>query len=317
MTIQDDTPPDAELAVDVRHVRKRLGTVQALRDVSLSVPHGTIFGFLGPNGAGKSTTLRGLVGMIRFDAGSARLLGMDPWRDRMRLHEQLGYLPSGAPFYPRMRGVDALAHAASLSHDRARATVLQAEILDHLALSHADLQRPVQDYSKGMRQKLAITQAMQHDPQLLLLDEPSEGLDPLVQHGLAELLRARATAGRTVVFSSHVLAEVEAICEQVAIIRQGTLVVTSDLETLRAQRPRIVRVRVRDVAQLDLLDHTFTRAADDHAGRIVYEVTSTPNEIVAALAGIELDDLLIEEPSLEDVFRSYYRDGDDAQAVQA
>jgi ABC-2 type transport system ATP-binding protein len=301
-----DGPDRERLAVDVRHARKRLGTVDALRDVSLSVPRGTIFGFLGPNGAGKTTLLRALVGMIRLDGGTASLLGMDPWRDGVRLHAQIGYLPSGAPSYARMRGVDALAYTASLASDASTATVLQAEILDALALTRAELQRPIRDYSKGMRQKLAITQAMQHDPQLLLLDEPSEGLDPLVQHGFSDLLRARADAGRTVVFSSHVLAEVEAMCEQVAIIRQGELVVESDLESLRAQRPRIVRLRVRDAAQLESLDDSFTRGPDDHAGRIVYEVTSSPDSIVAALAAVELDDLLIEEPSLEDVFRSYY-----------
>jgi len=295
-------------AIDVRHVRKRLGDVDALRDVSLSVDEGAIFGFLGPNGAGKSTTLRGLIGLIRFDGGSARIAGLDPWRDRVRLHDLVGYLPSGAGFHPRMRGIDALDDAAALSGGNGTGRALRTSLLDAVQLSHADLHRRVADYSRGMRQKLAIVQSLQHDPAFLLLDEPSEGLDPLIQHAFYDVLRDRARAGRTVLFSSHALAEVEALCDSVAIIRHGRLVVQASLDELRDQRPRVVRLRLAGPGADPALPDAFTRQEDDHEGRRVYHVTGPANTIVATLAGLDLEDVLVEEPSLDDVFRSYYHD---------
>ena len=309
------------LAIDVQHVAKSFGSTQALVDVSLAVEAGAIFGFLGPNGAGKTTTLRGLMGLTRFDSGRARMLGLDPWRDRVELHQRVGYLPGGMGMYARMTGRDLLDYTASLARRpghrpgaAARPTSgtptstspMRRPALDALQLSERDLDRPVRDYSKGMRQKLAMTSAMQHDPELLLMDEPSEGLDPLVQHAVYELLRARAAAGRTILFSSHTLSEVEALCDRVAIIRVGRLVIEASLDELRAQRPRIVRVAVSDTATLAHLDERFRRQPDDHATRAVFEVTAPPGEIVAALAPLPLTDVIIEEPSLEQIFRSYY-----------
>ncbi|MCW2949864.1 MAG: type transport system ATP-binding protein [Thermoleophilia bacterium] len=292
-------------AIYISHARKRLGEIDALRDVSFTVAEGSIFGFLGPNGAGKTTTLRALIGMIRLDGGEARVFSLDPWRDRVALHRRMGYLPAGADAYPRMRGTDALDHAAALSQSGAP---LRRLMLDALQLSDTDLDRPVSQYSKGMRQKLAIVQATQHDPDLLLLDEPSDGLDPLVQHALYDVLQERAAAGRTIVFSSHALAEVEALCDSVAIIRRGELVVQSTLDDLRGQRPRVVRLRVTDTSQLARLGPAFLPQPADHEGRSVFNVSGPADAIIAKLAGLHIDDVLIEEPSLDDVFRSYYRD---------
>lgn len=298
-------------AIDVVHARKRFGRVEALADITLRVPAGSVFGFLGPNGAGKTTTLRGLVGLLRFDAGTARVLGKDPWSDRVEVHEHIGYLPGDMGMYPRMRGIDVLDYAASLTRGSGRSSPLRARVLDALQLSDRDLRRPVRDYSKGMRQKVAITQAMQHDPQLLMMDEPSEGLDPLVQHAVYELVRERAAAGRTVLFSSHTLSEVEALCDRVAIIRAGRLVVEGPLDELRTARPRVVRVSVSDPHQLEELDQArFVRQPNDHAGRAVFHVTSPPDELIAALGALSLQDVLVEEPSLEDIFRSYYEGSD-------
>ncbi len=293
-------------AIEIRHVGKRFGDVRALRDVTMSVPRGTTFGFLGPNGAGKTTTLRGLMGLIRFDAGSSTVLGMDPWRERVPLHAKIGYLPSDMGMHPRMRGIDVLEHAADLTSGPDAASPLRATVLDALRLSDRDLRRPVRDYSKGMRQKVAITQALQHDPDLLLMDEPSEGLDPLVQHALYALLRDRAAAGRTVVFSSHTLSEVQALCEHVAFIRDGEIVAQGPLEELRQARSRVVRIVPRDPAQLDALGPGFVRVADDPAGNAVFHVAEEPDAIVAVLSRVQLHALLIEEPSLDDIFRSYY-----------
>lgn len=293
-------------AIEVAHVAKRFGRHVALRDVSLDVPEGSIFGFLGPNGAGKTTTLRGCMGLTRFDAGTARLLGLDPWHDRVELHARLGFLPSGMGVYGRMTGEEMLDYTAGLGGRSSDRRQLRTRALEAVQLANADLGRSVVDYSKGMRQKLAIVQALQHRPQLLLMDEPSEGLDPLIQHAVYDLLRElRSDHGTTILFSSHTLSEVDALCDRVAIIRQGALVVESSLDELRAQRPRIVRLATADGSIPDLGD-SFTHVRRDHLGRQVFETRCSADQIIAALSAVALDDVVVEEPSLEDIFRSYY-----------
>lgn len=291
--------------IEVQHVAKRFGRHVALRDVSLDVPAGSIFGFLGPNGAGKTTTLRGCMGLMRFDSGSARLLGMDPWHDRVALHARIGYLPSGMGVFGRMRGIDMLDYAATLGGTDPGRRRLRAQVLDVVELSEADLHRPVVEYSKGMRQKVAIVQALQHAPELILMDEPSEGLDPLIQHGVYDLLRTLRDDGATILFSSHTLSEVEALCDRVAIIRRGELVIESSLDELRMQRPRVVRIALEGGAAPQLAG-AFEADGRDHLERFVFYTRATPHEIVDALAGLPLTDVVVEEPSLEDIFRSYY-----------
>lgn len=300
-------------AIQIRHVAKSFGRHVALRDVSLEVPEGAIFGFLGPNGAGKTTTLRGCMGLMRFDSGEASLLGLDPWRDRVELHRSVGYLPSGMGVFGRMRGIEMLDYAAKLGGADAGRTALRGRALDAVELSAADLRRPVVDYSKGMRQKIAIVQAFQHAPRLLLMDEPSEGLDPLIQHSVYELVRELSAGGTTVLFSSHTLSEIEALCEQVAIIRRGELVIEATLDELRAQRPRIVRIAQAEDATTQAIDD-FVFVRTDHLGRAVFSTSLEPERIVAALAHLRgLTDVVIEEPSLEEIFRSYYAGSDASQ----
>lgn len=293
-------------AIRIQHVAKRFGRHVALRDVSLDVPAGSIFGFLGPNGAGKTTTLRGCMGLLRFDAGEARLLGLDPWADRVALHARVGYLPSGMGVFGRMRGIDMLDYAASLGGRAPGRTTLRDRVLGAVRLSTGDLQRPVVDYSKGMRQKLAIVQALQHRPELVLMDEPSEGLDPLIQHAVYALLRELRDDGVTVLFSSHTLSEVEALCDRVAIIRDGALVVESSLDELRTQRPRIVRIATSS-GEVPTFDARFEPLERDHLGRYVVQTRAEPDAIIAALGEAKLADVVIEEPSLEDIFRSFYQ----------
>jgi ABC-2 type transport system ATP-binding protein len=283
-------------------VRKRYGQHVALDGVDLTVPPATIYGFLGPNGAGKSTTMRILVGMLRADAGEARLLGGDPWRDGAAIRSRLGYLPSDPGLYGRMTGLEVLDHFARLGRRR---PTLRGEALDALALSAADLARQVRGYSRGMRQKVAIVQAVQHDPELLILDEPSEGLDPLVQEGFFALLRGRRDAGRTVFLSSHVLSEVERLCERVALIRAGRIVDEGTIEHLRAGRGRRVRLVLRpgtelpDVPGADVLERNGDVVVLAHRGE--------PAPLLRALADLDPFDVTIEEAGLEEIFLAYYR----------
>jgi ABC-2 type transport system ATP-binding protein len=285
--------------LDCRGLHKRYGDHVALRGVDLRVERGEILGFLGPNGSGKTTTMRIALGLLRADSGTVQVLGANPWSDRAH-RRRIGYLPSSPRFYERMRGDRLLSHLAALGGAPA---VLRDELCERLALSASDLARPVHDLSRGMRQKLAIVQALQHDPELCVLDEPSEGLDPLMQEAFFAVLRDRRRAGRTIVFSSHVLSEVDALCDRVSLIRAGEIVDTRTLAELRAGRPRIVRVRSEVALTLPGCD--LLESAD---GWQRFAARGDIKPLLAALAAAPIEDVAIEEPSLEDIFLGYYRD---------
>jgi len=286
-------------AISTSGLTKSFGSTRALDGLDLSVKVGEVHGFLGPNGSGKTTTMRIALGLLRADAGTVQVLGADPWRDREH-RRRVGYLPSSPRFYERMAGSRLLAHLAALGGAPA---ILRDELCARLGLSAADLARPVGTYSRGMRQKLAIVQALQHDPELCVLDEPSEGLDPLVQEAFFAVLRERKRAGRTILFSSHVLSEVDALCDRVSLIRAGEIVDTRTLAELRAGRPRIVRVR--SSAPLALPDCDLLESAD---GWQRYAARGDVKVLLAALATAPIDDVTIEDASLEDIFLGYYRD---------
>lgn len=288
------------VVAEMRGVCKRFGRVTALDAVDLTVSSGEIRGFLGPNGAGKTTAMRILVGLLRGTSGETRVFGGDPWA-KPEVRTEIGFLPSDAGLYGRMSGCALLDHFAALSQ---RKPVLREHACLHLRMSDEDLRRPVRTYSKGMRQKLGILQAVQHDPALLILDEPGEGLDPLVLNGLIALLRERRDEGRAILFSSHVLAEVEALCDQVTMIRGGRIVGEGTIRDLAQRRARHLVLELQDaateieIAGAELIDRTGTRVALSHRGPI--------QPLLAALAALPLQDARIEEASLEEVFMEYY-----------
>jgi ABC-2 type transport system ATP-binding protein len=288
--------------VQLRGVSKRFGDFTALDGIDLTVSPGEIRGFLGPNGAGKTTAMRILVGLLQADAGSVEVLGGDPWRDH-RVRADLGFLPSDPGLYGRMRGTELLDHFAALSQ---REPVLRERACALLRMDAADLARPVRTYSKGMRQKIGVLQAVQHDPTLLILDEPGEGLDPLVLAGLVELLRDRRDAGRSILFSSHVLAEVSALCDRVTMIRNGRIIGEGTIAELSDQQARTVILQLVDAAApvelpgCTLIDRTGSRVTLAHHGEV--------RPLLTALAALDLRDVRIEEVSLDEVFMDYYRD---------
>jgi ABC-2 type transport system ATP-binding protein len=290
-------------------VVKRYGSQPALNGFDLHVLHGEVFGFLGPNGAGKTTAIRIALGLLRADEGSVSVLGSDPWGDGVADRRRLGYLPSVPRFYERMRGVDLLDHMAALAGGSARG---RARALELLELSHADLARPVREYSRGMRQKLGIVQAVQHQPELLVLDEPTEGLDPIVQEAFYELVRERRGAGATVLFSSHVLSEVETLCERVGMIRSGRM-----LAELQAAQPRVVRVEFADApaaAAFALAGATRTALDGPH---LELSYSGEPSALVHALAAERIVDLVVEKTSLEGIFLGLYREQEPAASPLA
>jgi beta-exotoxin I transport system ATP-binding protein len=285
--------------------------VRALSDLSIEVAEAEVFGFLGPNGAGKSTTIRLLLGFLHPSAGSAKVLGHDIVTESEEIRRRTGYLPGGIAFYDGMTGAEQLAYLSRLD---ARPSPLRDELVDRMELSRRDLGRQIRDYSRGMRQKIGIIQAFQADPELAVLDEPTEGLDPLMQRAFYEILAERKRAGRTIFFSSHVLSEVERVCDRVAIVRKGHLVASTDIGELLDRRRRRVEIRLDGPApSLD----TVAGISDVqvHDGLLACQLEGDPGPLLAALQGVAIRDLLIEPARLEEAFMEFYSD-DDAPAEQ-
>jgi ABC-2 type transport system ATP-binding protein len=281
--------------------------VRALDDLSIEVNEGEIFGFLGPNGAGKSTTIRLLLGFLHPTAGSGTVLGHDIVRDSVEIRRRIGYLPGGIALYDSLTGERLLDYLGDLT---GRPPSRRAELCDRLELSEATLRRLVRDYSRGMRQKIGIVQALQHDPELAILDEPSEGLDPLMQRAFYGILDDLRLAGRTIFFSSHVLSEVERVCDRVAIVRRGQLVAVEDVEALLARRKRNVEMRLDGTRPtLDGVPgvSNVVVAAD---GRVTCQLEGDMRPFLAAIAGSPITDLTIEPAHLEEAFLELYQEAE-------
>lgn len=292
-------------AIQTHALSKHYGSFPALVDLDLEVHRGEIFGFLGPNGAGKSTAIRTLLDEIRPTSGTATLLGRDSHSQSLEVRPHLGYLPSDLALYPRLTGRETIRFFAGLRRlgDLGLAETL-AERLD------ADLDKRVGELSTGNRQKIGLIITFMHRPELVIMDEPNAGLDPLVQHEFHELMRETAAAGATVFLSSHTLSEVERVADRVGIIRKGRLEAVEDIETLRSRM-------VRDI---ELVLDTDARASDFEAIEGVRGVTVQDGRVrfafdgdIAGLLGRVLQDypvrdVITHEADLESIFLTYYRE---------
>lgn len=298
-----DPSRKATPALSLSRVSKRFGAVQALRDASFDIAPGEIFGYLGPNGAGKTTTLRLILGLVHSDAGTITILG-EPAR-RTAARERIGFLPGDLALYPELTGAELLNYFARYRPHRP--PVLRASLLRSLDVAPAVLERRVKFVSHGTRQKLALVIAMQHASDLLLLDEPSTGLDPLVQQTFHATVLERAAQGCAVLFSSHVLSEVEQICGRVAILRAGRIVAVETVTDLRRRTARQLRVRFQGAAP-EMLDRIPGVVAVKREGEDwLLSVRGDVNPLLRVLAGAEVAHLAFPEPELEDVFLTYYR----------
>jgi len=294
---------DAQLAVATRGLTCYYGRRVGVRSLDLRIAAGQIFGFLGPNGAGKTTTIRLLLGFLRPSAGRATVFGHDCWRRRTLVQREVGYVPGDLRLYPWLTAERALRICGQIRG--MDLTAAGRELSGQLRL---EMDLRARKMSRGMRQKLGLLLALVHRPRLLVLDEPTSGLDPLMQDVLMDLLRARAAEGTTVFFSSHTLSEVEQLCDHIAIVRDGMVVVDDALDAWRRKAGREITLlfasdeAAREAAVPDFL------TLDSRAGRRWHgELTGPPATLIRWAAGQSLEDLEIGPPSLENLFRTYYR----------
>lgn len=294
------------LAIEIEGLTKAYGSVEALRGVDLHVKQGEILGFLGPNGAGKTTTIRCLLDLIRPSSGRIRLLGMDPSRDPVGVRSRTGYLPGELNMEGNLTVEQALRYLNDLRGRRSD----WAQVRHLAGRLMLDLSVPVKNLSKGNKQKVGLVQALMHRPELLLLDEPTSGLDPLMQQEVYRLLREAREGGATIFFSSHVISEVEAIAQRVAIIRGGVIVEEAEPARLIDITLRRFRIRFRepvDSTPLTTLEGV-SPVGQDGATEITLQVEGEVDGLIKALAAFPVSDLQSEHLSLEEVFLAYYRD---------
>lgn len=296
-------------AVSACGLTKRFGRLVAVNNLDLTVEPGQVFGFLGLNGAGKTTTIRILLDLLRPSAGRAAILGHDCQTDGLAARALVGYMPGEGGFYRDMTGRQALGVLSKLAVREVRGA-WQRELLERLAFRDPDLDRCVREYSTGMKRKLAIVAAFQADAPLLVLDEPTEGLDPLMQEAFYALLADVRRRGRTVFLSSHVLSEVDRVCDRIGVLRAGVLVLDAPVEQVRRMAPRAVRVEFTQPvpappagwpASIEIVRVTGTQWS--------LRVVGSAAPVIASLAGLPVADLDVREPRLEDVVIRYYREG--------
>jgi ABC-2 type transport system ATP-binding protein len=288
--------------IETQNLSKYFGRQAALQGVDLTVKQGEVFGFIGPNGAGKTTTIRILLGMLRKSGGEAKLLGGDPWQDAVALHRRLVYVPGDVNLWPTLTGGEVIDFLGRL-HGKMN-LARRKELLDRFQL---DSKKKCRSYSKGNRQKVALVSAFVSDAELFILDEPTSGLDPLMEQVFQECIFELKKQGKTVFLSSHILAEVEALCDRVGIIRQGKIVESGTLEELRHLTRTTVTVELAQPADLKQLPGIYAITQKEGKWRFSVDV-SAMDAVMKALAPMGIKSLTAEPPTLEELFIRYYGD---------
>jgi len=290
--------------ISIRGITKQYGNVLAVNNLSLEAVEGEILGFLGLNGAGKTTTIRILLDLLRPNSGQAFLLGHNCQSDGLRARSNIGYLPGEMGIYSDMTGREVLDLLAGLSHQSVNKT-LRGELQERLEFPDSDLRRSLRQYSTGMKRKLGLIQAFQADPQLLILDEPTEGLDPLMQESFYQLLLDAKKRGRTVFMSSHVLSEVDRACDRIALVRKGEMVLLATNEETRKLAARHVRVSFSE--DVSVTPSPFSEVVEIRPRLWNLKIEGPLGPLLRQLAALPVHDIEVAEPKLEDVIMKYYR----------
>jgi len=290
--------------IDITDLTKFYGKSRGIEHVNLEIGEGEIFGFIGPNGAGKSTTIRILMNLIFPTGGSARILGMDVIRQTKEIKQKIGYIPSDANAYSSMDVNEFLEYSSrfyQIPNGSSRISEL-ARLFD------LDLKRKIADLSMGNRKKVSIVQSLIHNPGLLIMDEPTTGLDPLMQSVFFELLRSENQKGMTVFFSSHILSEVQILCKKVAIIKEGKIIQIEDIDNLRKKQLKKVFIEFGEVISIETFKITGTKNLSSGPGNVLsFLYSGNINDLVDYLSGKKINNLIIEEPSLDEIFMHYYQ----------
>ncbi|WP_324613897.1 MULTISPECIES: ABC transporter ATP-binding protein [Mediterraneibacter] len=291
-------------AIQTDGLTKFYGRSRGIIELDLEVHEGEFYGFIGPNGAGKSTTIRILMGLIHKTRGSARILGKDISKEKEQILSVTGYLPSEAVFYPDMRGRDLIRLSADLRRKDCRKT--SSDLCERLQL---DPSRRISELSFGNRKKLAVVCALQHDPQICILDEPTGGLDPLMQREFFEILKERNKKGMTVFLSSHILSEVQRFCSRAAIIREGRIIASGSVEELTRTNAKRVTVR----GTFDPSGLPDVRDLQISGDMVSFLYGGDINLLLSRLSRHQIMDLSLSEPDLEEIFLHYYTEGDEKE----
>lgn len=285
--------------IEIKNLTKYYGKAKGIVDISLEVKEGEIFGFIGPNGAGKSTTIRTMLSLIFPTSGSVKIFGKDCFENGPELRKNIGYLPSEVFYYEKMKVIDLLKYTAGFyKKDCTKRMYELAELME------LDLTRRIEDLSYGNKKKVGIVQGLLHEPKLIILDEPTSGLDPLMQKKFFEIILGENEKGATIFFSSHILAEVQELCDRVAIIKDGSIVKIEDVKKLREDNYKKITIKggninnfkVDGVSHLEKKDNTIS-----------FFYNGDINDIMKKICSEIVTDVLIEEPSLEEIFMHYYK----------
>ena len=290
---------EAVPAIETRKLTKYYGKSRGIIDVDLRVEQGEIFGFIGPNGAGKSTTIRTLLTLIHKTSGEARVFGLDCEQDREKILAQVGYLPGEVFYYDHMRAGDLLRYSASFYQgDFSQRIRALSEVME------LDLNQKIEDMSLGNKKKVGIVQGLLHSPKLIILDEPTSGLDPLIQKKFFNLIRRENENGATVLFSSHILTEVQKICDRAAIIREGRIVTVENIAQLRENAYKKVEFTTQEeLGEISLPGMAQVEKENSH---ISFLYKGNLNELLSMIGQYKLENVNISEPGLEEIFLHYY-----------
>jgi ABC-2 type transport system ATP-binding protein len=290
--------------IDITDLTKFYGKARGIEHINLEISEGEIFGFIGPNGAGKSTTIRILMNMIFPTSGSARIMGMDIIRETKKIKSLVGYIPSDANAYSTMNVHEFLSYCIGFY----RVENGEKRISELCELFELEINRKIADLSMGNRKKVSIIQSMLHNPRLLILDEPTTGLDPLMQSVFFELLRSENKKGMTIFFSSHILSEVQMVCKRVAIIKEGKIIQLEDIDNLRKKQLKKVTVEFWNQADKESFTIDGTESIFTGSGnKLAFMYSGNLNELLVLLSGKKIINLMIEEPSLDEIFLHYYK----------
>lgn len=290
--------------IQINDLTKRYGKARGIEHINMEIEEGEIFGFIGPNGAGKSTTIRILLNLIFPSGGKASIMGLDVIRETKKIKRFIGYIPSDANAYPSMDVAEFLHYCARFH----RVANSEKRIAELTSIFELDTTRKIADLSMGNRKKVSIVQSLIHRPKLLILDEPTTGLDPLMQANFFELLRAENQQGMSILYSSHILSEVQLLCKRVAIIKEGRIIKLEDIENLRKKQLKKVNIEFEnytDTKEINLNGIESEIIKLNNSRSFMY--SGDCNELIGYLSVRKLKSLIIEEPTLEEIFMHYYK----------